>query len=177
MQESTFRITCMERYLRLKLRGGGFGQVPLKRSLAMGKIRGKNNRTTEVRLRYSLVRAGIAGWRLHVDLPGRPDFYFSRERIAVFVDGCFWHGCPRCGHIPKTNSAFWRAKIERNQQRAAKWDRALKRDSVLVLHIWECEIKHSLIPFMRKLDRHLKERGKRQSIRRASSDYLPQMPA
>lgn|SRR6266700_7731898 len=151
----------MERYLRLKLRGGHFGHVSAKRSLAMGKIRGRNNRTTEVRLRYALVRAGIGGWRLHVALPGRPDFYFIKKRIAIFVDGCFWHGCPNCGHIPRTNRAFWRAKIERNQQRAAKWDCILQKDKVLVLHIWECEIKHSLVQFMRKLNRYLKTRGKR----------------
>jgi DNA mismatch endonuclease (patch repair protein) len=163
MQENVFRIICMERYLRLKLRGGCFGKVPLKRSLAMGKIRGKNNRTTEVRLRYALVRAGIAGWRLHAAIPGRPDFYFARNKIAIFVDGCFWHGCPKCGHIPRTNRAFWRAKIERNQQRSAKWDRLLREERILVLHIWECEIKSSLHAFLSRLSHHLKRRGRRSS--------------
>lgn len=158
MQESAVRIICMERYLRLKLRGGGFGKVPLHRSRAMGKIRGKNNRTTEIRLRYALVRAGIAGWCLHPPMPGRPDFYFVQEKIAIFVDGCFWHGCPRCGHIPKTNREFWRAKIERNQERALKWDRLLRNDKILVLHMWECDLKHSLASFMTKLKIQLERR-------------------
>jgi DNA mismatch endonuclease (patch repair protein) len=127
----------------------------------MGKIRSKNNRTTEVRLRYALVRAGIAGWRLHASIPGRPDFYFANKKIAIFVDGCFWHGCPKCGHIPRTNRAFWQAKIERNQKRSAKWDRLLQKDRILVLHIWECEIKCSLHAFLRRLNHHLERRGKR----------------
>jgi DNA mismatch endonuclease, patch repair protein len=159
MQENAFRIIFMERYLRLKLRGGRFKDVPLKRSLTMGKIRGKNNRTTEVQLRYALVRAGIGGWRLHITLPGRPDFYFTKERLAIFVDGCFWHGCPQCGHIPRTNRAFWKAKIERNQSRATKWDRLLKKDKVLVLHIWECQIKSSLPTLIRRLQNRLARRS------------------
>jgi DNA mismatch endonuclease (patch repair protein) len=149
----------MEKYLRLKLRGGKFSRVEPARSATMGKIRGKNNRTTEVRLRFALVRAGIRGWRLHASIPGRPDFYFSRQKIAIFVDGCFWHGCPRCGHIPRTNQAFWRAKIERNRERAVKWNRLLRKDEVKVFHLWECEIPDKLSVFMRKLEKTLEERA------------------
>lgn len=148
----------MERHLRLKLVGGKFSNVPAKRSATMSRIRGRNNRTTEIRLRYALVRAGIRGWCLHSSIPGRPDFYFSREKVAVFVDGCFWHGCVKCGHIPKTRSAFWRAKIRRNRERAAKWDRSLKKNGILVRHIWECEMKHSLNLHLSRLNRLLNRR-------------------
>lgn len=148
----------MERYLRLKLVGGTFGNVSSARSLAMGKIRGRNNRTTEVRLRYALVRSGVRGWQLHVPISGRPDFYFAREKVAIFVDGCFWHGCPKCGHIPKTNRAFWRAKIERNRCRAAKWDGMLRQQGILVRHIWECDIKRSLEAVVWKISLTLTKR-------------------
>jgi DNA mismatch endonuclease (patch repair protein) len=150
----------MEKYLRLKLRGGVFKDVPLKRSAAMGKVRGKGNRTTEVRLRYALVGAGISGWRLHAELPGRPDFYFAGQKVALFVDGCFWHGCPKCGHIPKVNRAFWRAKIERNKERSDKWDQILKRQGVLTRHIWECDLKRTPQLFVQKLVRILERRTK-----------------
>jgi DNA mismatch endonuclease (patch repair protein) len=148
----------MEKYLRLKLRGGVFRNVTPKRSAAMGKVRSKGNRTTEVRLRYALVRAGISGWHLHVPIPGRPDFYFDKQKVAIFVDGCFWHGCPKCGHIPKANRAFWRAKIERNQERARKWDRLLSRQGVLTKHVWECDLKATPEVFVQKLMRILTKR-------------------
>jgi len=151
----------MEKYLRLKLRGGVFKDVPAKRSRTMGKIRGKGNRTTEVRLRYALVRTGISGWRLHAAVPGRPDFYFISEKVAIFVDGCFWHGCPDCGHIPKTNRAFWRAKIERNRQRSAKWDRLLRKQKIMVQHVWECDLKCNLQSFLGRLKRTLQQRNEK----------------
>src|SRR5688500_15793960 len=97
----------MEKLLRETLPGGQFLNVPKVRSRAMSAIRGKNNRSTEIKFRMALVRAGISGWSIHENLPGRPDVYFSGARVAVFLDGCFWHGCARCGHIPKTNSLFW----------------------------------------------------------------------
>lgn len=134
----------MERLLRKKLKGGAFSNVPPKRSAAMSKVRGRGNRTTEKRLRFALVSNGVSGWCLHPFLPGRPDFFFRQAQLALFVDGCFWHGCPRCGHVPRTNRAFWKTKIERNKQRAKKWDRLLRRQGISPFHIWECELKSDL---------------------------------
>lgn len=92
----------MERRLKKYLDHGKFENVPEKRSRTMAAIRGKHNRTTELRLKMALIRRGIKGWKLHAsELPGKPDFYFKNKRLAVFVDGCYWHGCPRCGHIPE----------------------------------------------------------------------------
>ncbi|MGB8130583.1 MAG: very short patch repair endonuclease [Candidatus Angelobacter sp.] len=142
----------MEILLRKKLKGGRFESVPPFRSAAMSKVRGRGNRTTEMRLRYGFVGAGIAGWRLHPDLPGHPDFFFYRHRIALFVDGCFWHGCPECGHIPKVNRAFWKTKIQRNQQRAKKWDRLLRKRGIAVVHIWECDLKTNVQSVLRKIN-------------------------
>jgi DNA mismatch endonuclease (patch repair protein) len=111
----------------------------------MGAVRSRGNRTTEVRLRMGLVRAGISGWAGHpIEIPGKPDFYFQIARLAVFVDGCFWHGCAKCGHIPKTNQAFWAAKIARNQQRHQEVGKMLARQKIKVLRFWEHELKEDL---------------------------------
>src|SRR5947199_10699304 len=117
----------MERRLRLKLPQGKFLNVSVSRSRMMSAIRGKNTRSTERALRSALMRAGIKGWLLHAnDVRGKPDVYFPKKKVAVFVDGCFWHGCALCGHIPRTRSSFWAAKIQRNKQRDRATVRALK---------------------------------------------------
>lgn len=133
----------MERKLRKTLKGGKFKNVPAVRSKTMSAIRGKNNRTTELCFRMALVRAGINGWETNVEeFVGKPDFFFRKKGIAVFVDGCFWHGCPKCGHYPKTRSSFWKMKILRNKERDKSNRRKLRRKGIKVLSIWE----HSLNP-------------------------------
>lgn len=128
----------MERFLKSKLKNGCFSGVSPTRSRIMSSIRGKSNKSTESALRFALVRAGISGWRLHAcDLPGCPDFFFSQYRIAIFVDGCFWHGCPKCGHTPRTRTAFWKAKLQRNRERDIKVNRKLRRQSIRVVRFWE----------------------------------------
>jgi DNA mismatch endonuclease (patch repair protein) len=135
----------MERHHKSMLEKGVFERVDPARSFIMGRIKGKSNRTTEVRLRMALVRAGISGWELHdPSVRGRPDFFFSKSRVAVFVDGCFWHGCPRCGHIPRTRSAFWEAKFQRNKTRDARNGRALRKDGIVVIRVWEHSLKNQI---------------------------------
>lgn len=108
-----------------------------KRSLVMSRIRGRGNRDTELRL-IALMRAhGITGWRRGSTLPGRPDFVFPRVRLAVFVDGCFWHGCPLHATWPKQNAAFWRAKILGNRRRDQAVDRQLRQLGWGIVRIWE----------------------------------------
>lgn len=132
----------MERILRYKLKDGCFQDVNQTTSRIMSSIRGKRNRTTEVVLQLALVRNKIRGWRLHPEyIFGRPDFYFPRQKVAVFVDGCFWHGCPRCGHIPKTRSEFWHAKINRNRQRDRRTKRVLSQSGITVIRVWEHQLK------------------------------------
>src|SRR5687768_16824473 len=136
----------MERFLRGKLKDGTFGHVSAVRSRMMGAVRGRGNKTTEVRLRFALVSAGVRGWQMHPrGMPGKPDFYFASSRLAVFADGCFWHGCPRCGHTPRKNSAFWQSKIERNRQRDARVVQTLEADGVVVLRFWECELARDAV--------------------------------
>ena len=90
----------------------------------------------------ALLRAyGIHGWRRHYDLPGRPDFVFRRERVAVFVDGCFWHACPACFRMPTSNVDYWRAKVKRNRRRDRLVTDELRRRNWHVVRVWEHAFK------------------------------------
>jgi DNA mismatch endonuclease (patch repair protein) len=132
----------MERYLKTLLKDGAFTDVDPTRSHIMGRIKSKSNRSTEATLRMALVRCGIRGWRLNAsDQFGKPDFFFDEKKIAVFVDGCFWHGCGLCGHTPKTRSEFWAAKFKRNRQRDRRSNRTLVQCGVRVIRIWEHSLK------------------------------------
>jgi len=119
-----------------------FAKPSEARSANMRSIRSKGNRTTEWRLRSLLVRNKITGWRLGSEsYPGNPDFVFPKRALAIFIDGCFWHGCPLCGHTPKTNATYWRSKIERNKERDKRNSRRLRRSGFKVVRIWECALK------------------------------------
>lgn len=132
----------MERALRDKLVDGSFGKVSKTHSRRMGAIRGRGNRTTEARFRALLVRSGICGWTMRTkELKGKPDFYFPEGKVAVFLDGCFWHGCPQCGHVPRVNRPFWKAKIERNQRRDRETDELLRQTGIKAVRFWEHELR------------------------------------
>lgn len=142
----------MERRLRQHLPNGKFENVSAKSSKNLSAVRGRNNKTTEVRLRLALVRAGIRGWALHDrSLPGCPDFVFKRRKLAIYVDGCFWHGCPKCGHIPKTRSEFWSAKIARNFERDRESTARLQSLGFRVLRFWEHELRFELASCVSKI--------------------------
>ncbi len=86
----------------------------------------------------------------------RPDFVFPQLRVAVFVDGCFWPGCPRHGTQPKTNAAFWRRKIARNKQRDRQFNRLLRAKGWTVVRIWEHSLRKKVEPaLLRRLHRRL----------------------
>ena len=124
---------------------GVFTNTPASRRDNMRAIRSRGNRSTEVRLRAAMVRSGIRGWNLHPkDVFGMPDFLFMDCKVAVFVDGCFWHGCPLCGHIPKTNADYWVRKIERNRARDKTVNEGLAASAICVVRFWECEIRTAL---------------------------------
>jgi DNA mismatch endonuclease (patch repair protein) len=111
----------------------------------MRAVRGRNNRTTEIRFRLALVRYGIRGWTVTPKgVPGNPDFWFEDARVAVFVDGCFWHGCPVCYRAPKSNVAFWIAKVERNKKKDQTITKNLESTNIVVIRLWEHELKADL---------------------------------
>ena len=127
-----------------------------ERSALMAKVRGRGNVTTEQALAAVLRAEGWSGWRRHRSVRGRdaegapfrvrPDFVFPRRRLAVFVDGCFWHGCPRHGTSPKGNAAFWRAKFRRNRERDRRDTRNLRRAGWRVVRLWEHDLRPSARP-------------------------------
>lgn len=128
-----------------------------ERSRRMGLVKGRGNRSTELRLLAVFGSLGITGWRRGSRLPGSPDFIFRARRIAVFVDGCFWHGCPEHYTIPATNADFWRKKREDNVARDRRVDLELRRRGWRVLRIWEHELRaRELQTLSRKLGRRLR---------------------
>jgi len=106
----------------------------------MALIRSRGNRDTELRLIALMREHGITGWRRNAPVFGKPDFVFRTARLAVFVDGCFWHGCPRHATMPANNRAFWKAKLARNGARDREVTRALRKDGWRVVRVWECAL-------------------------------------
>ena len=111
-----------------------------KRSEVMSRIRGRGNKDTEVALAKLFRRNKITGWRRNQKIFGKPDFIFPKLKLAVFVDGCFWHGCPKHETQPKGNAAFWRRKFSRNVARDRLVTRTLRANGWHVLRIWEHEL-------------------------------------
>ena len=115
--------------------------APKKRSEIMSRVRGQGNLTTEIRL-IGIFRAyGITGWRRHIAMFGHPDFVFPAARLAVFVDGCFWHGCPIHGSIPTSNRAFWARKLDLNKKRDKLVCRRLNASGWRVLRFWQHDLR------------------------------------
>ncbi len=100
----------------------------------------------ELAIRKALWQAGIRGYRLHwKKAPGKPDIAFPGKKLAIFLNGCFWHRCPKCKlSMPKNNSDFWVLKFERNVERDQQKIDSLKKLNWKVIVIWECEMKHDL---------------------------------
>jgi DNA mismatch endonuclease Vsr len=97
----------------------------------------------ELILRKILRESGCSGYRLQWNVPGRPDVAYPGKRIAIFVNGCYWHRCPSCNlPLPKNNTTFWNDKFKKNIERDAKKICTLKNEGWTVITIWECEIKH-----------------------------------
>jgi DNA mismatch endonuclease (patch repair protein) len=132
---------------------------PAKRSEVMARIRGKGNRSTELVLVGGFRAAHVTGWRRHVALSikihgtakstvrgeeqvfkVRPDFIFRASRLAIFVDGCFWHCCPLHSKIPENNRSFWEPKLQKNVARDRKVSSLLRKAGWSVLRVWEHEL-------------------------------------
>lgn len=126
-----------------------------KRSEVMSRIRGRGNKTTELVVAALLREAGITGWRRHVmfkfsELRGdqarrtfkvQPDFVIRAARLAIFVDGCFWHACPLHGNLPVNRGQFWKEKLAGNVQRDKRAAKALNARGWSVMRIWEHELR------------------------------------
>jgi DNA mismatch endonuclease (patch repair protein) len=113
-----------------------------KRSEVMSRIRASGNRDTELRMIALLRAEKLSGWRRNAKLFGKPDFIFPTQRIAVFVDGCFWHrhsGC-KFSYIPKSRTEFWLPKFAKNVMRDRLVSRTLQKAGWQVVRVWECDL-------------------------------------
>ncbi|MEI6411754.1 MAG: very short patch repair endonuclease [Bacteroidota bacterium] len=114
---------------------------PEKRSEIMRKVKSKRNESTEMRLITFFKANKIKGWRRNYPLPGKPDFVFPKLKIAIFADGCFWHGHDCRNTRPEQNKDYWAKKRERNVRRDLEVTETLSCKGWNVVRIWECEIK------------------------------------
>ena len=112
-----------------------------KRSEVMSRIRGRGNKDTELALIKLFRQHHITGWRRNQPIFGKPDFIFPAAKLAVFVDGCFWHGCPTHCRMPSSKQAYWHPKIARNKVRDKVVTTTLRKRGWRVLRIWEHELK------------------------------------
>ena len=157
-----------------------------KRSEVMSRIRSRGNRDTELVLARLLRANHITGWRRHIQVRiancglrkngahgvtrptfrVKPDFVFRQVRLALFVDGCFWHGCPKHATWPAHRAAWWRRKIEGNKTRDRVMNRTLRRAGRVkwrghhaagwrVLRIWECDLRNTE-RILKRIKKHLK---------------------
>ncbi len=121
----------------------------------MSKIRSKAT-GPELAVRRYIYEVGFRGYRLnYVKIPGRPDICFTKLKVAIFINGCFWHRCPYCKlSLPDHNKIFWKEKFDANKERDIKKRRILRKDGWKVITIWECRIKKS-DAWKEKLFKHL----------------------
>lgn len=140
-----------------------------KRSEIMSRVRGLGNKATEGALVKIFRKNHIIGWRRHLKLFGNPDFVFREHCLAVFVDGCFWHGCPEHASQPATNRAFWKKKLLRNKDRDQSVTRTLRMRGWHVIRIWQHELtakgeSRCILKIRQAIDRTSTDPKENQSI-------------
>jgi DNA mismatch endonuclease (patch repair protein) len=121
-----------------------------KRSQVMRAVRSKGNKSTEIALIGVFKSYKISGWRRNFRLAGKPDFVFPKQKLIVFVDGCYWHGHNCRTRKPGSNDEYWKAKIFSNKKRDRFVTSELRRNGWKVIRIWECEIRKR--KYVRKLN-------------------------
>lgn len=126
----------------------------------MSSIKQKDTKP-ELAVRKALFTAGVRGYRLHwVKVPGNPDLVFVSRKVAIFINGCFWHRCPKCNlPLPKSNTSYWTTKFEKNVMRDKKKIQDLKTMGWKTLVLWECEIRSNLPKVINKITKVLKNRN------------------
>ena len=130
-----------------------------KRSNIMSHIKSKKNKSTELKLIQEFKKEGITGWRRNYRVKGHPDFVFLDQKIAVFVDGCFWHGHDCRNTKPVENREFWDQKLGRNKQRDQEVNALFEARGWTVVRIWECELKKKNAEILSQKLEMLKARG------------------
>ena len=123
-----------------------------QRSYIMSRIRGTRTKPELI------VRENIDGRKLRYQpkgIPERPDFANKSKKIALFIDGCFWHKCPRCYKPPKSNKKYWKAKVERNTKRDRHVNRKMRKEGWTVIRFWEHQVKENELHVIKKINEQL----------------------
>ncbi|MBU1937015.1 very short patch repair endonuclease [bacterium] len=113
---------------------------PAKRSRIMASVKSSGNKSTEAVLATMLRKEHLSGWRRNYPLVGKPDFVFPASQLAIFVDGCFWHGCPKHCRMPADNRGYWNQKISRNVERDRGINKQLHGKGWSVVRFWEHDL-------------------------------------
>ena len=113
-----------------------------QRSNVMRQVKSNKNKSTELKLIAFFKSNQITGWRRNYPLFGKPDFVFPLIKVAIFVDGCFWHGHNCRNTTPKDNAEYWSKKVDRNKNRDIEVNKALEGKKWTVVRLWECELKN-----------------------------------
>nr|AIE90308.1 DNA mismatch endonuclease (vsr) [uncultured marine thaumarchaeote AD1000_02_C08] len=132
-----------------------------QRSYIMSQIRGTRTKPELI------VKEIIDGRKLRYQpkgIPERPDFANKSKKIALFIDGCFWHKCPRCYKPPKSNRKYWKAKVERNTKRDKRVNRKLKKQGWTVIRFWEHQVKENKSHIIKKLTNNSKQNKNSPSV-------------
>ncbi|PIR80008.1 MAG: very short patch repair endonuclease [Candidatus Levybacteria bacterium CG10_big_fil_rev_8_21_14_0_10_35_13] len=126
-----------------------------QRSFNMSRIKSSNT-ALEIMFRKYIWQEGVRGFRVKNKILGKPDIYFPKKKIAVFIDGCFWHKCPIDFITPKSNVEFWNSKISENLKRDKKINKLLKEKSVTVIRLWEHEVENNISDCFLRIEEQLK---------------------
>ena len=130
-----------------------------QRSRLMSRIHDRDTRP-ELEIRRRLFASGMRGYRLRPRLPGKPDIVYSRAKLAIFIDGCFWHGCPKCYTRPATRRRYWDNKLAENISRDKAIDNSLRRMGWKTLHFWEHEVEKGPDSIVKRVKRTLGVRAR-----------------
>ncbi len=130
-----------------------------KRSELMSKVRSRGNKDTELALMNLFRLHRITGWRRNQSVFGKPDFVFRKARLAVFVDGCFWHGCPLHATFPKSNQSYWLPKLAENKERDQRQSDKLRTAGWAVIRFWEHECLLTTRKTAEAVSRRLRSKG------------------
>ncbi len=151
--EKRLLMPSIKKYIR-----DGRAPIPVNEAISeiMSSIKDRNTKP-ELILRKALWNNGVRGYRLHwKKVPGRPDIAFPGKKIAVFVNGCFWHRCPHCDPpMPKSNTNFWSKKLHDNKERDQRKLDQLNEAGWSLLIIWECQLESNCMVYVEKIKRNL----------------------
>ncbi|MDD2779437.1 MAG: very short patch repair endonuclease [Candidatus Methanomethylophilaceae archaeon] len=140
------------------------GRSPTPSNDSVSKVMRANRRKNtgpEITLRRALREAGLSGYRLQWKVPGRPDIAYPGRKVAIFVNGCFWHMCPRCNlPLPRSNQDYWIPKLRRNKERDSEKREALEETGWTVITVWECEIRTEIEAVVGRIAHELDSRSK-----------------